>query len=353
MKKAEEGYSLAELIATVGITGIVFLGLMALIARGFSETAQFERLNEGWLEGTAASTQLNIMLKNVARLDPPEDLDAPNDKLYPGLSNLAGGSVPAACETAEDFEVLRMTTMSRRQPSERILRPWSSESAGRNGSAHELRISHVPNTSVFGTSVSPTELFLIDADLKAKRRYRVRTAEIRIDAANDPYDDLPKVDGSGAPRKFTYAAVMLDPVQTPQGAAVTAPPQTFIPDSVVFPSETSVVCVNKATRQLVQLLEPGPTSRTLIQVDRSMEVTRFKVEFSATRKNQRQDELVFYSNLRSAASRDCMNLIRFSLRMSHPNARGSETSTVAGGRLDLSRAVLLNNFTPNRPVNCP
>lgn len=330
-----------EIVVATAIASVVLVALSALMSENVREVMKFERSNEGWLEAVSGAADLNLALKNVPRLDPPEDLLKTGDRLFSGVTNVPDGFAPAVCRSGPGFAMLRFTSLNRQQPSERILRPWLTSSAGQGGAANELRITATDGRSAFLKANPPRELFLVDADNFAKRRYKVVSFENRNTNLN-PYDDQP-VNGA----TFRYTAVLL---ASPKGlGGITMEPidNKFVSSSMVFPSRTAIVCMSKEG-SLIETDEEGNT-RTLMNIFASRLVAeRFLVEFAGSASATRVDLLPFFPDLITSLTRDCLNMVRFRVNILNPVGGANDPRN----RLELERLVLLNNLHSTRPLSC-
>lgn len=338
-----------------GMMLFVALVLMQLIGISNQDTAESNRANEGWLEATSASRELQLSLNNVIRLDPMESLaPAPPGGaakgVYPGITALEKKDMPAECRKDGEFTALRMTSIVPKRQPEKLLRKWSSASAGKTGRAHELRLSLKMGASIFSMAKPPREITLIDVDGKFKRRYRVKKFDNRKTNLH-PYDDLPKKGPDGKDIIFEYTAVLLDEPLLPNSTYTVSPPDpavTFLVNSMMYHTNTTVVCVSRDSGDLLEISDRS--SRGLISRGGKLtSILKFKVDFANTQKKGRVDQLEFKPSLDDFPDRECVDMARFAFDLSvrDPRKPGGPHASV-----QISRNIVVPNLHGKRPPAC-
>ncbi|MGE9745406.1 PulJ/GspJ family protein [Bdellovibrio bacteriovorus] len=357
--KKNSGFSVMELLLAVSISTIVIGIVTYLIHNFFSEQRNLEVWSGGQLEMSMALKNAEGDIRNVIRFDPVENLTSASSVAYFGLTSLTAGLEPSVCLNDATGSVIRYTTLDRKQRSERVLRAWSElADVNKTGSSHELRLTaDSSDSSMFGSSKSPREIVLVDADRRYIRRYKVASHTMRLNATLDPYDDQPRVDSFGNPIKFNYVSVILKSPPTANGSTITPKTSVFITGTEVYSSNTYYLCLRKSDRSLIKFDENSRQETVLLQNPHAdFTINSFKIGYLATKSGLRVEPANFIPDMLNASNNVCFNTVLFDLKLDASDSylKRNQTQTVGDIKSTISRqrTVFSQNLNLKRPLSC-
>lgn len=354
--KNTKGFTLIEILLGLSLSAMVVISTASLLYYFFSEKNRLDTWSAGQLEMSIAVKSIESDIRNVARMEPMEDLRANNDGLYFGLTSINAGEEPSVCANSATSSVLRYTTLNRLLPQAKSMRTWSeTASADQTGAANELRVStDNTQTTLFSDTNLPKEIAIVDADRRYIRRYEVDSRVMHLNMNTDPYDDLPKNDSNGNVVVFNYASVFL---RMPKGIAnntIAKKTAVFITGSDVYASSTYFVCLRKSDRSLIRY---NPTTQTtdvlLTNTSKDFNVQTFVVKYLATKKGVRVDPVNFFTSTLSNPQGACVNTVFVNIQgeVLTPVNGGAQTTDIKA-TVGRNRTIFATNLNSQRPLSC-
>lgn len=354
--KNSKGFTLIEILLGVSLGAMVVFSTATLMYYFFAEKNRLDTWSAGQLEMSLAVKSIESDIRNVARMDPHEDLRSDKDSLYYGLTSINAGEEPSVCANTATSSVLRYTTLNRLLPQAKSMRTWSeASSADQTGATNELRVS-ADNTqsSLFSDMNLPNEIVLVDADRRYIRRYEVASRVMHLGMTTDPYDDLPKTDSSGNAVSFNYASIFL---RMPKGISNnTTAKQTavFITGSDVYASSTYFVCLRKDDRTLIRYNATTQSTDVLLSnTSKDFNIQTFVVKYLATRKGVRVDPVNFFASTLSNPQGTCVNTVFVNIQgeVIKPLNSNAQTTDIKSS-VGRNRTIFATNLSSQRPVSC-
>lgn len=354
--KNSKGFTLIEILLGITLGTMVVISTASLMYYFFSEKSRLDTWSSGQLEMSIAVKSIESDIRNVARMDPHEDLRANNDDLYYGLTSINIGEEPSLCANTATSSVLRYTTLNRLQPQAKSVRTWSeASSANQTGAANELRVLVDPaQKSLFNETPLPTEIVIVDADRRYIRRYEVASSVLHLGINTDPYDDLPKLDSSGNAVIFNYASVFL---RMPKGIAnntIAKQTAVFITGSDIYASSTNYVCLRKTDNSLIRYNAMTQTTDVLLtNTSKDFSVQTFVVKYLATKKGVRVDPVNFFASTLNNPQGTCVNTVFVNLQgQVNTPVTNSGQNTDIKSTVGRNRTIFATNLNSQRPVSC-
>jgi len=358
--KSSLGFTLLEILVAMPIA---FMLIWAVISLGTDMARKTGLFGDEMLLRNNFNATMDFLMAEVqstAALVPSEKLIIAGTTEYPGLigiDNITNSVIaPPECLTASDadgekFSIVRHTSISRQHAAERVLRSWNELNIG--DSTKRLRLSHHLNSTgspqypfqVEGTTVKLVpEIYLIDADLVAYRRYRPTNLTQHKNTNLDPYDDLPKTDASGNPKSFEYTEVDLLMPQDYYKNNHTTSNLNFITGSIAYVANTKRICVNPA-KKLVEINEvTGNVKELLDPTPYKFEISRFQVTYYSSSTSSPIDRAAFSAYPTDLIQQRCLNFLNFRMDL---------TSKVNPAMtLTYERLALIRNFNNRRSAQC-
>lgn len=357
---SQRGLTLVELLVAVMIGMATTAAVLGIAHKFFNIRNMAQNFSGRQVETTLALENVETGLRSSVKIYPPEDLALANDRRYSGIAKVPKGLGPAECLNQDNSHALRLTTLRRYQKAERLYRTWrENDSAGMSGPAHELRISIAGSAfTAEDPTQKPQEIFLVDADMLALRRYKVLGLVIHRNHDFDPADDLPKTNPDGSPRKFDYAALQLGLPSRLSGSATTKLNAVFIAQSMAYASDTYNFCVSQETGELIRLRENQEQRMSLLSGDLTQyRVRDFRVSFGQVQRKKAMEDSDFVPDLGSLTNPECANAVRFNLEMVPGDTTVKAIQEAGANSLpdQVSRqgTFFLQNFNLRRPASCP
>jgi hypothetical protein len=351
-----KGFSITEILLGIALGGMVIVSTASILYYFFTERNRLETWSSGQLEMSVAVKSIESDLRNVARMEPMEDLRTVNDSLYFGLTSINAGEEPSVCNNSVTSSVFRYTTLNRLWPQAKSMRTWSEvDSSDKTGAANELRVTvDATEDALFSNSKLPKEIVLVDADRRYIRRYDVVSRTLHLNMTTDPYDDLPKTDTSGNPVVFNYASVLLKRPNGITGNEITAKPAVFITGSDVYASSTNFVCLRKSDRSVIRYNElTGQTDVLLSNTAKDFNIQTFVVKYLATKKGIRVDPVNFFTSTLSNPSGACVNTIYVNVSGEVlRNAESASQNKDIKHTVSRNRTIFATNLNSQRPLLC-
>jgi len=359
-KKGNLGFSLVELMVALPVVVILLWAMLTLSEDLFRKSG---------LVGTEVQlkNQFNTIMNYVmAEMQSAVSL-APAENLYvtgPEYLGVAGidSRVPklatSACRNDRDangtekFSIIRHTSISRALEVEKLLRPWNELDI--DDLNKPLRLSYHANSAStsypFQTSGGSValfpELYLIDADLFAYRRYRVISAT-HVVTNLDPYDDQVKLLANGTQDTFTYTQVQLGMPYNYEHVTQTKSALNFITGSMAYAANTKRTCVSPQNK-LIELNETTGETRELFDPsDFQFKFDKFQITYYGSKTSSTIDRTAFIEYPLTSPQNVCMNLVNFRVQFSRAAAGGIPASTIA-----VDRMALIRNFNNKRAMSC-
>ncbi|MDG0814964.1 hypothetical protein [Bdellovibrio svalbardensis] len=358
MKLKNYGYTMVELLLAVGLATLVIGGTINVIYYFFAEKQNLDGWSSTQIEMSFAIKNLENDIRNVARLEPAEDLLVSGDGKYFGLTSISPGDEPSECMNDATHSVFRYTSLDRYLRSERVLRAWSElNDADKTAAANELRVTADASTdSLFSDGKKPSEITLVDADRRYIRRYEVASATMNLNSALDPYDDQAKTDASGNAIIYNYASVFLRSPKNVNNSATAKTPSVFITGSEIYASTTYIVCLRKADLNLVKIDSlQGKTTVLLQNNPREFNTSSFIAKYLGTKKGIRVDPANFFTDIIASPQGACVNSVYLELKgtLALKNQSGAATtSNVVKNTVTRARTIFATNLNAKRALAC-
>lgn len=364
------GFTLIEVLVSLVISGIILMASVSLMV----STASVEG------DSIKASQQIDLVmtlngvrdkLSNVTKLYPSHDLYDPEDKLYYGLSDIRGENLlKDICH--EGHALIYTLTDTTKSPT-KTLRYWNEGNLNAPGISKTLvtQFDEGENFSssfkafeTLQTNEPPKELIAIDADGKIKRNYLINkivnytSPQVSDSITNEPYADPHVAITVEAPRTL----------KSNQAADINSL-ASFLTGSLLYPSNTFYVCLEKDTKHLIEgyLYKPNLKKTLMMSGQSRTNLTSLNFEFIGTRPDKKINVIDYFTDLPLAKSvisavttkqntseyeiqttRECVNIVRLTLM-------AELVSNKQGGRSEIiknQKTVFINNFMPDRPVKC-
>jgi hypothetical protein len=349
----QRGYTLTEIMIAAGLSGLVVASTIGFMFYFFNEKSRLDNWSSGQIEMSMAIKHIERDIRNIARLEPVEDLRAANDNLYFGLTSIPVGEEPSICFNNATSSVFRYTTLARNVKQEKSLRAWSElNSADKTTAADELRLSIEDNDkALFSDKNKPSEILIVDADRRFIRRYAVVSSTKHLNSTTDPYDDATRTDINGNVLKFNYVSVLLARPTGLTGNKVTIRPAVFVTGSDVYSAHTYIVCLRKSDMNLIKY---DPIARTeeiiLRNSPPSFSVQTFVVGYLGTATGVRVDPANFISNTFTDTAA-CINSMSVSLTAENQSTDTSGSKDTKTG-ISRDRTIFATNLSSRRPASC-
>jgi hypothetical protein len=348
-----KGFSLIELLVAAGLGVAVIASTLTFLFYFFSEKNRLDSWSAGQIEMSMAIKNIERDIRNIVRMEPPEDLSAVRDDLYFGLTSVPVRDTPTVCLNDSTYSVIRYTTLGRSVRQAKSVRSWSEvTSADKNLAANELRVS-ADNTDadLFSDKNLPAEVLVVDADRRFIRRYRVLSRIHHLASSTDPYDDAPKTDADGNAVTFSYASIFLGLPLNLRGAKTTIRPAVFVTGSDIYASNTYYVCKHKTENKIIKYNASNDTQETLL-TGRLPEfvIQSFKIGYLATKKDVRVDPVNFVPTTLTVTG-ICVNSVYLTLTAENKTP-DTTSSTDTKTKITRSRAVFATNLASRRPLSC-
>lgn len=356
MKNQNKGYTVTELLLAAGLSSIVLMSTVSLLFYFFNEKNQLDTWSAGQLEMSIGIKSIESDLRNIVRLDPPEDLRITKDSLYFGLTNIPPGEEPSICRNDENSSVLRYTSLNRDARQERTMRTWSEkDSVDKIGAINELRATTDSTSDTLFTDKNlPKEIVLVDADRRYIRRYQVASRVMHLNSDKDPYDDQPKVDANGIPIFFNYASLFLKTSTGIKANSTSIESAVFITGSDVYKSSTLFVCLRKSDGSLIKYNSlTNQSDVLLLNNSQEFSITAFKATYLNTRKDVRVDPINFFPSILANTKGHCVNAIHVLLKAEVTKGQNSDVEN-RNIQPDIirERTIFATNLSSQRAINC-
>lgn len=354
----KQGFTLLEILIAAMISGLVMLSAVGLMSSmGSGEKASEQTASQ--VETVVSLGQLRDTMLNIVRYQPPHDLLASQDGLMSGVSDVNSGlnnNCTVNLDPSQD--VKSVVVFNRIQPTARpakLLKFWE-ENKIEDSDANTRRL-FISKQGTFDPNSPPQEVIVVDADGLQKRAYFV-----------DQITDVPANSPSN-PVAEAHLEVELRLLKAVGNGWPTSEKKTlsFVTGSLVFPSQTDVICVSQSSGRLVRTqlkpLTAGTASWEELLGNEFSKFTlkSFKVSFLGTKNEAgfRLDPREFYVNLPTAAGennpwadrhkrRVCANVVQLGLVLEGaPLKAGGEKLKVTH-----NRTIFINNLMQDRPVSC-
>jgi type II secretory pathway component PulJ len=351
--KNNKGFTLIEAILAASLSALIMGSTIGFLLYFFNEKNRLESWSSGQLEMSMAAKAIERDIRNVVRLEPPEDLKVLEDTLYFGLSSIAPGDEPSICLNDANSSVVRYTTLLRSVRQEKSMRAWSeTDSADKLTAADELRVSYENSEkTLFSDKNMPAEILVVDADRRFIRRYEVGSKTPHLGATKDPYDDQPRVDTAGMPITFNYVSVFLKLPKGITGTKTFKQSAVFVTGSDIYASETYYICLRKDGRHLIRYNALTKKEEILLVHDEnSLKIVSLDLKYLATKKGLRVDPTNFVSSTLTDTG-VCVNSIFVSLKGETPQGNDS-TSKDMKTQIVRNRTIFATNLSSRRPASC-
>lgn len=351
--KNNQGFTIIEAILAASLSAMIMASTVGFLLYFFNEKNRLESWSSGQVEMSMATKSIERDIRNVVRLEPPEDLKVLEDSLYFGLSSVDPGDEPSICLNDSNSSVVRYTTLLRSVRQEKSLRAWSeTDSADKVTPADELRVTYEDNEkTLFSSKNMPAEILVVDADRRYIRRYEVASKVPHLHSNKDPYDDQPRVDASGKPIYFDYVSVFL---KLPKGIAGTKTfkqSAVFVTGSDVYASETYYICLRKEGKHLIRYNALTKKEEILLVHDENtLKITSLDLRYLATKKGLRVDPAHFVASTLTDTG-VCVNSIFVSLKGEAPQGNDN-TSKDMKTQIVRNRTIFATNLSSRRPASC-
>lgn len=370
--KNQNGFTLIEALISLALSGIIIMAALSLLVSASNVDGSSVKASQQ-IELVMNLNSLRDKLTNIPKLHPAHDLYNPGDKLYYGITDIRGeNDLKNHCK---DGHALIFTITDTTKDPAKTIRFWNENNLATGGTHKTLVIDFDKDTTDSksfpesgNTSAKvPKELLAIDADGKIKRNYIItnikhyRTPQTPNEVTKDPHPDPHVAITVQLPKTFVGA----------QDSALNSS-VSLVTESLLYPSESFYVCLDKDTHDLIQgpLYEPDKKV-VLVKSGGSganMALTKFETEFIGTRADKRLNADDYFKNLPEAPSvisavktktpgsseyevqttRECMNTIRITIEAELSSGRtNSKIETVTN-----RKSVFINNLMPERPVKC-
>lgn len=351
--KRNQGFTIVEAILSASLSALIMGSTISFLLYFFTEKNRLESWSSGQIEMSMATKAIERDIRNVVRLEPPEDLKVSEDSLYFGLSSVDPGDEPAVCLNDESSSVVRYTTLLRSVRQEKSMRAWSeADSADKSTPADELRVSYEDSEkTLFSDKNMPAEILVVDADRRYIRRYEVASKVPHLNATKDPYDDQPRLDGVGNPMTFNYVSVFL---KLPKGIAGTKTfkqSAVFVTGSDVYASETYYICLRKEGRHLIRYNALTKKEEILLVHDENtLNITSLDLKYLATKKNLRVDPKLFVNSTLTDTG-ICVNSVYVSIKGEAPQGNEGSSKDMKT-QIVRNRTIFATNLSSRRPASC-
>lgn len=342
------GYSLIELLVAASLmSAIVFSGysLVNLLFRRNAKASQEVSL------GALSDRVLGNVLRTVGNaivLTPPEGIATTTDGLYPGFSAIPSNVTVPGCDyqadsaTRDKYAILRVSSFENRMQPELLVRGWSDSTID----TVPIRISYhaptepPPHHAFQIAAAPPTEIYLIDANLVAMRRFMVGTQTEVLNTHLDPADDVDRT-----PNVYNYRTVQLIKSKTATSLPHAATGSFFTTGSFVYSARTRLYCrspdgkfiaKDELSGNIQVLLDPEPFGKLL---------SRLEFRFYGTKPTERTEMSLFtLFPFADFNARICANSVLLS--MEYTSAAGNEAPYI------VNRVITLSAFNARRPAQC-
>lgn len=351
--KRNQGFTLVEAILATSLSALIMASTISFLLYFFSEKNRLDSWSSGQIEMSMATKAIERDIRNVVRLEPPEDLKTLEDGLYFGLSSVPAGDEPEICLNDENSSVVRYTSLLRSVRQEKSMRSWSEvDSADKLDPANELRVSYEDtDKTLFSDKNMPSEILVVDADRRFIRRYEVASKVPHLNSSTDPYDDQPRVDNAGNAIKFNYVSVFLKLPKGISGAKTFKQSAVFVTGSDVYASETYYICLRKNGRHLIRYNALTKKEEILLVHDENaLKILSIDLKYLATKKGLRVDPAHFAPTTLTDKG-ICVNSIFVSLKGETPQGNDN-TSKDMKTQIVRNRTIFATNLSSRRPASC-
>jgi hypothetical protein len=348
-----KGFTIIEVLVAGILGALVISSSVSFLFYLFSEKNRLDTWSSGQIEMSMAIKNIERDIRNVVRIEPPEDLSAAKDDLYLGLTSVPVRETPSVCLNDSKHSVIRYTTMGRSSYQAKSVRSWSELASAENKMpSDELRVA-ADNTDadLFSDKNLPSEILAVDADRRFIRRYRVLSRTHHLNSSTDPYDDAGKTDVDGNPVTFNYASVYLGLPYRLRTIRTTIRPAVFVTGSDIYASNTYYICMHSSENKLIKYNAIKDTQEVLL-AGKAPEfvIQSFQVVYLATKKDVRVDVANFVPTTLTPSG-PCVNAVYLTLTAKNmaPDATAIKDNKTMISR---SRAVFATNLASRRPLNC-
>ncbi len=341
------GYSIIELLIASSFIIIILGGINQLFMNSIGTIARLVDAQKAKSEINLSFSNLKRDFFNAAVLMPEEDMLNPEDTLYRGVAGLRGHpkcrfAVDSLDVLREQYSVLRITTVARKIPPEELLKVWNLTDV-----ENDMRISYRAGDEYLFQPADmgrTKEVLVIDIDGLYRTRFEVESATHKPESNIDPYTLLP-VPGQTFPAWTQLRLKMPKPV----GVMTLSPlNRNFISNSVIYPSQTRIFCVDQVENKIIQYDEGQDQVTTFFDGDNyGMDISRFEVRYFNTVKTERFDpERLFLFPANDMQKRRCINVYSMQIELK-PRKVSDENRLIK-----IQSDGLMYTFHERRPANC-